>query len=1012
MASTSFRSSPERPPGLAVWGGLDPFGAEVVARLSRWLGDDPARRDLKAANRLLPRLILHQPAPSPGADLHASRGITPPRTTAHVTDQPPVAFDPATAAIQAAIGELLAASPSREALAWADRDLLVPHIWLVADLASPEVADLAPWLAGLHQRLDALQVEARVYLVLRNRSWGRSVAEQEEIARRVQRLVTGVCAAGQPGEGRTLAFVLSDRDGIGGRYTDDDTAALAQRFTDLVLLGDVPHGNHAGAADVFGPDVDTGVDDWTLLPVFGSVAGEALRWDAPALFRDNAEGRRQRLFAALDEPVPPSYDPPYPVLQRVDLTSGARWPALDLPRWSPRFWGNDRQEFLRAEEEMDRWLTQAARWRHEMLVVHEDRRAHVEHRADGAIRQYVEDLDSLTRNVLDDGSVPGFFGPLRRLHERAAADLRVRQADLRQFGTGARPDGALSETGPELDAVATLTDPAATMAGADRRLIAKLERKINPLLFASVTVLTFLIAWGWTQYLVGFVYAWTPDPAAAIAADPADTSLLGQARTWLTERLNQIMPTLQGVVPQQEQFALWSALIIGLPILAIAVITALRQRVVLERAWKTWHDQARRWRETSAATLTDDLARVELALARRNVATATAGIAGRAERLAALRALGDEPTSSKEPPDPAVSGSIVPASAPPPPLTGAQVAQIVGEFRRGRHDDPALRDTPDRLVEALFVVAARVAGDPEPDLRLEMPALRRRILAAMPPPGAIRVQQLETANLTERVPPRVARFFAAPSRVAADLAMQSQVPVLSLPVSDRFYAIVVQSGMGARRVLSLPVPSRQPVAPDPAPGPTPDPAPDPVEAPAADPVADLAANPVLDPATDPAFDPVLDAAFDSLFDLRPAPPATLDADEANPLADQEPAPVDALDLAPGLTQDAPNAVLEADHVVAGADGAAENGHAEPAAWAGDRTGSPAGSEPATADGHDHRIGTGDEVLPPPASRPAPDGLLGRASTLIRQAATPEQRPLPGPPGPPPRDEQPLEAGDD
>ena len=41
-------------------------------------------------------------------------------------------------------------------------------------------------------------------------------------------------------------------------------------------------------------------------------------------------------------------------------------------------------------------------------------------------------------------------------------------------------------------------------------------------------------------------------------------------------------------------------------------------------------------------------------------------------------------------------------------------------------------------VEALFVVAARVAGDPEPDLRLELPALRRRILAAMPPPGAIR----------------------------------------------------------------------------------------------------------------------------------------------------------------------------------------------------------------------------------------------------------------------------------
>src|SRR5690606_23784477 len=133
-----------------------------------------------------------------------------------------------------------------------------------------------------------------------------------------------------------------------------------------------------------------------------------------------------------------------------DLTTGARWPSLDVPRWSPRFWGNDRQEYLRAEEEMDRWLTQAARWRHEMLVVHEDRRAHVEHRADGAIHQYIEDLDSLTRNVLDDGGVPGFFGSLRRLHERAAADLRVRRADLRRTAPGTSPDDAPADPDGEI----------------------------------------------------------------------------------------------------------------------------------------------------------------------------------------------------------------------------------------------------------------------------------------------------------------------------------------------------------------------------------------------------------------------------------------------------------------------------------------------------------------------------------------------------------------------------------
>src|SRR5581483_385007 len=140
-------------------------------------------------------------------------------------------YDPAADAIQQALAELLAERQSRAALRYADRDLLVPHVWLVADVDSPETADLAPWLARLRRRLADLHVEARLYLLLRNRSWGRSPEAQAAVIERLRRLTEEALAP--PGDDPALAFVLSDRDAIGGLYADDETAALAHRLADL-----------------------------------------------------------------------------------------------------------------------------------------------------------------------------------------------------------------------------------------------------------------------------------------------------------------------------------------------------------------------------------------------------------------------------------------------------------------------------------------------------------------------------------------------------------------------------------------------------------------------------------------------------------------------------------------------------------------------------------------------------------------------------------------------------------
>jgi hypothetical protein len=745
---------------------------------------------LAAANRLLPSLALPGGEPDPTAiDAAAS-------DEAGVVVPAAAPYDPVADAIQQALAELLAERQSRDALRYADRDLLVPHVWLVADIDSPETADLAPWLARLRRRLAELRVEARLYLLVRNRSWGRSPDAQAAVIDRVRRLTEDALAPA--GHDPAIAFVLSDRDAIGGLYSDDETTALAHRLADLILLGDVAR----GATRAFTASLGGGSGGWETQPVFGSAAGVALRWDAPAAFRASAERRRQRLLAALEEPAPPTFEPPYPALGRVALAATARWPALDLPSWSPRFWKPAPAEYARARDGVDRWLVRAGRWRHEMLVIHEDRHANLDLQADAMRRAYVADLDAQARIILEDESLPGFFSPLARLTERAAADMRVRRRDL-------RPEPPTPPLPEPFDAAQALSEPEPLVGAADDPLARALERKINPLLLLQVVVVTFALAWVWV---------------ARVVNDLALT-LVGALVRWLTT-LDGILPadireTLRALLDWRpvdpSRVWLWSGLAIGTPLLALAVATALRQRVVLERAYRAFYQQAATWRDAGATLLPAHLIQTERTLDRANVDAAEAEIVSRRARLDALRQAARDPVAPPEDDDPALGDRLLPAKAPPPPLTDLQVAQIGSAFRRGQAADPGLHTLPGQLLDELYRTAAHIAGDPEPDLRLEAPRLRRHLVAAMPPDGAVRAPQPDTTAPAEVSPPPVARFFAVPEQVAADLRLDGpDATAVAIPVDDRFAAIVVQSGMSARRILALPAPPPEPpsTAPD------------------------------------------------------------------------------------------------------------------------------------------------------------------------------------------------------
>ncbi|MFT4040684.1 MAG: hypothetical protein QM692_21065, partial [Thermomicrobiales bacterium] len=454
-------SDRHRPRGSAIWAGLDPFGDEVVARLPRWYTDDATGQALQDANQILPglRIASASAEPDPPGTLESDT------LTAHDTAPPPEhAGAAAVRRVEAAVAALLAAQQSREALAWADREILTPHVWLVADLCSPETATLAAWLQQLHDRLEELNVEARLYLLLRHLSWGLNRDGQLDAAIRTRALVEQLIGETTPGRVSIMAYVLTDRDAIGGYYDEAnrETIRLAFRLTDLLLLTDAAHGNVPGSEHAFVAPVNGAPGPWETLPIFGSATAACLQWDTPALERETAEQRRAHLFSLLSAAAPATYDPDYPHLASVRLAEDGRWPALEVPRWSPRFWRSARQEYERYRELLNTWMPTAARWRHEMLVTHHDRCRSVDRHAAVLLAEYEAALDAQERRILADDALRGFFAPLHRLYDRATADLQVQQLEL-----GPPP----ASPPARLDAITAVPLPETALANSDDDLV-------------------------------------------------------------------------------------------------------------------------------------------------------------------------------------------------------------------------------------------------------------------------------------------------------------------------------------------------------------------------------------------------------------------------------------------------------------------------------------------------------------------------------------------------------------
>src|SRR5690349_20515262 len=157
MLPNNPQPAPKSPRGSTVWLALDAFGTDVLNTLAPWVGGAQRHEDLTDANRLL--------AGAPGeSGITTGRGIIPLN-----------AADEAPAAVLAAIGSLLAGPHSRAAR---DRGatgalMLVPHLWVVYDLASPAADCAVSTIEAILAKLEAEGIFIRLYLLARNVTWQR-----------------------------------------------------------------------------------------------------------------------------------------------------------------------------------------------------------------------------------------------------------------------------------------------------------------------------------------------------------------------------------------------------------------------------------------------------------------------------------------------------------------------------------------------------------------------------------------------------------------------------------------------------------------------------------------------------------------------------------------------------------------------------------------------------------------------------------------------------------------------
>jgi hypothetical protein len=761
------------PRGSTVWLALDTFGADVLASLAPWIGGAEHLGELTDANRLLAVL---------GADGGtAGRGIT-----------ALTAADEAPAAVLAAIGSLLAGPHSRAARSRGATGalMLVPHLWVVYDFASPAADCAVSTIEAILERLEAEGIFVRLYLLARNVTWQRDEATKDKVVAHAGAIVDRLLASDRTAHGRTMVFVVSDFDGVNGRYEPDECTAAARNFAEFVLVTDAPRSRLTGIEQAFVPPADEAgaAVGRVAHRAFAAIGALALHYPVAEALAARAAARQPRFYAEMSEPAAATWQPSrIPHLERPDASAGPPWTPLRLPRWHPSLWRRDRVAYRQAARALDEWLSEAERWRHQEIVTCIQKRDRIWSESGQAIADYREELEGEWQAILAADEHRGIFAPLRRLLERTQADLAVTRAE-----TGPPP----SEPPPpitEEGVLATIPPPEKALPAADQELAKAIERRTNAILVSIVALVSAALAIFWIiriaksfqDSFVGWLLNRIP-----VARFPSWLSWLGD---WIVRVRNwQAVDT--------TKLVFWTVTLTLLFVGGAVLLIFLKERAALERSFDRLYRRARGWRESARKTLPDALEKLAEWRFHENLASAEQELRLRHDRLTALQEWGQAFRQPEPPTPPPFTRLVYPHLDPIAPLSDADVHHVLMGFRRGAAAEYWLTATPAQFFDMLLTEAATYAGDREPDARLEIARLQEELAAALP--GTTGVVARPGPGPQSNAYWHFSQFAAVPARLVDDFnPARAGCPVLPVPAGERLYAVAIQNGLNAAELF-------------------------------------------------------------------------------------------------------------------------------------------------------------------------------------------------------------------
>jgi hypothetical protein len=765
---------PAPPPrGSTVWLGLDAFGAEVLAALAPWVGGAQRHEDLTEANRLLAVV---------GTDGGGTvRGMT---ALDAAEEAPP--------AVLAAIGSLLAGPHSRAAR---DRGaagalILVPHLWVVYDLASPAAECAVTTIEAILERLATEGIFVRLYLLVRNVTWQRDEATKNAVVAHVGAIVDRLLASDRLAHGRTMVFVVSDFDGVNGRYEPAECTAATRNFAEFVLFTDAPRSRLTGIEQAFVPPADEEGPGAGRIAhrAFAGIGAVTLHYPIAAALAARAAARHPRFFAELSEPAAATWQPArVPHLDRPDAAAGPPWTPLRLPRWHPSLWRRDRVAYRQAARALDDWLNEAERWRHQEIVTCIQKRDRIWSESGQAIADYREDLETECQAILAADEHRGLFAPLRRLLERTQADLAVTRAE-----TGpppAEPPPPITEDG----VLALIPPPERALPAADQELAKAIERRTNAILVSIVALVSTALAIYWiiktAQSFQDSLLGWL------LQHIPTD-----RFPSWLDWLGNWIDRAQNWQAVDTTRLVFWTVLLTILFVGGAVLLIFLKERAALESTYDRLYRRARSWRESARTALPDVLERLAEWRFHENLTAAEKELRLREERLNGLQQWGATFTAPAPPVAPPFTRLIYPKLDPIAPLSEADVHHVLMGFRRGAGGEYWLSATPAQFYQMLLAEAATYAGDREPDPRLEIARLQEEIASALP--GTNGVLSRPRPGPKSNAFWLFSQFAAVPERLLDDLnAGRAGCPLLPVPVGDRLYVVAIHNGLNAAELF-------------------------------------------------------------------------------------------------------------------------------------------------------------------------------------------------------------------